>query len=238
MFFDKSKNEVNKDELICRTDFEKLQTLAKVHQDYLNNIFVYYRLKPTPFLESFHDLSYEILRLFDNVCRKHDLAYWLDYGTLLGSLRHEDFIPWDESIDVGMVQSDYMKLADVFESEKDSDNIDCRINDESFVITYVLPEIKDKVAEINVNCYSDGELEEKSEIIFPLKQVKFGKYYFSSPNDINEYLDDIYGKKYSKIPKKLQKYDHLMHLRGIENCEELLAKAAQEIKRINDAHDI
>ena len=57
-------------------------------------------------------------------------------------------------------------------------------------------------------------------------------------DDINEYLDDIYDKKYSKIPKKLQKYDHLMHLRGIENCEELLAKAAQEIKRINDAYDI
>ena len=36
-----------------------------------------------------------LLQSFDTVCKKHDIDYWLDYGTLLGAIRHQGFIPWD-----------------------------------------------------------------------------------------------------------------------------------------------
>lgn len=43
-----------------------------------------------------------LLAIFDKLCQKHNLSYWIDYGTLLGAVRHKGFIPWDNDIDVSM----------------------------------------------------------------------------------------------------------------------------------------
>ena len=128
MFFDKNDNEINTDELIPRKDYERLKKLADVHQAYLNNIYIFYKLKPTPFLESLRNLSYELMKFFDNVCRKHNLSYWMCYGTLLGALRHEDFVPWDDDLDVAMMRQDYLKMIEVIPEEIKShglDNVKC-----------------------------------------------------------------------------------------------------------------
>lgn len=53
-----------------------------------------------------------LLQSFDTVCKKHDIDYWLDYGTLLGAIRHQGFIPWDTDTDVGMLRSDYALFLD------------------------------------------------------------------------------------------------------------------------------
>ena len=62
-------------------------------------------------------VSFGMLKEFDRVCRKHNLRYWLDYGTMLGAKRHRGFIPWDDDIDVGMMYDDYCEFLRVFEDE-------------------------------------------------------------------------------------------------------------------------
>lgn len=59
----------------------------------------------------------ELLRIFHEICMKHNLTYWLDYGTLLGAIRHKDFIPWDDDLDVAVPRDDYNKLMQILPKE-------------------------------------------------------------------------------------------------------------------------
>lgn len=52
----------------------------------------------------------DLLFIFDDICRKHNLNYFLSFGSLLGAIRHNGFIPWDDDIDVCMPRKDYQVL--------------------------------------------------------------------------------------------------------------------------------
>lgn len=61
-------------------------------------------------LENLHKKLFETLCFLDRVCREQGLAYYLAYGSLLGAVRHQGFIPWDDDVDVWMPRDDFMKL--------------------------------------------------------------------------------------------------------------------------------
>ena len=52
----------------------------------------------------------ELLDVLLKVCKKHNLKIWAEGGTLLGTIRHHGFIPWDDDIDMAMLREDYDKL--------------------------------------------------------------------------------------------------------------------------------
>jgi len=59
----------------------------------------------------------DMLIEFDAICRKHQLTYWLDSGSLLGAVRHQGFIPWDDDIDIAMPIEDYNRFLDIANDE-------------------------------------------------------------------------------------------------------------------------
>lgn len=65
----------------------------------------------------FRRLYVELLIFMDKVCQKHNIDYWLGFGTLLGAVRHGGFIPWDDDIDIVCLRHDYNRLIDVLPGE-------------------------------------------------------------------------------------------------------------------------
>ena len=59
----------------------------------------------------------DLLAEFDRVCRKYDLKYCADGGTLLGAVRHQGYIPWDDDLDVAMLRRDFEKLNEIAPKE-------------------------------------------------------------------------------------------------------------------------
>ena len=60
----------------------------------------------------------ELLLWVDEVCKKNNIPYFLEGGTLLGAVRHKGFIPWDDDVDIAVPYSYYEKLEKAFEQEK------------------------------------------------------------------------------------------------------------------------
>lgn len=56
----------------------------------------------------------EMLALFDEVCREENLNYYLICGSLIGAVRHNGFIPWDDDLDIAMTRDDYNKFRSAF----------------------------------------------------------------------------------------------------------------------------
>ena len=52
----------------------------------------------------------QVLSCLDRLCKKLDIPYFLDYGSLLGAVRHNAFVPWDDDVDVSMYRKDFRRL--------------------------------------------------------------------------------------------------------------------------------
>ena len=59
----------------------------------------------------------ELLQKIAEVCDKYGLKWYAAYGTLLGAIRHEGFVPWDDDMDIWMMRKDYNKLMEVLQYE-------------------------------------------------------------------------------------------------------------------------
>lgn len=59
----------------------------------------------------------DILLEVDKICEKHNIKYFIMYGTLLGAVRHKGFIPWDDDCDICMMRDDYERFKQVVAKE-------------------------------------------------------------------------------------------------------------------------
>lgn len=59
----------------------------------------------------------EVLSEIDKICKKNHIQYFADWGTLLATVRHEGFIPWDDDLDIVMKRDDYNRFMEIANTE-------------------------------------------------------------------------------------------------------------------------
>lgn len=130
-------------------------------------------------------------KFIDSLLRQHDINYWAIDGTLMGAIRHQGFIPWDDDIDIEMKQSDInrlLSLEDILNQHgfylkkhdkhfyKIADNFDIFISEER--------------KRASPNCfYTYLDYHE----IFPLRKLKLCDFEVYAPHKSEEYLKRAYG---------------------------------------------
>ena len=112
-----------------------------------------------------------MLKELDRICRKHDIPYFLYWGTLLGAIRHDGFIPWDDDLDVAVLHKDYQRLMKVLPEEL-PEHIALQTNDTDKNYFYFFAKLRDKRSFLDEGAY-DRVFKERGIFIdiFPMDKV-------------------------------------------------------------------
>lgn len=69
-------------------------------------------------LKQRQQVSLEIMKNVHNFCNENKIRYYIISGTLLGSIRHKGFIPWDDDIDIMMPRPDYERFLNIYKDDR------------------------------------------------------------------------------------------------------------------------
>lgn len=153
-----------------------------------------------------------ILIEIDKICRKHNIAYWIDFGTLLGAVRHKGFIPWDDDVDICVLEKDYKRLRECLISElPEQYAFQDTSTDKNAFFTY------GRVRDRKSYCYYPYfvKLEEQGlwvdifryEEIYSPKLLNFVDFFYRRAyHEIHHYGDVAYKSKVEIIVKRLLAY--------------------------------
>lgn len=62
-------------------------------------------------------VTLDIADVIITICETHSIPYYVAEGSLLGAIRHQGFIPWDEDIDLAIPRKDYDRLLPILRKE-------------------------------------------------------------------------------------------------------------------------
>ncbi len=162
--------------------------------------------------ETLQEILYKTLQDFDAICVQNSVKYFLAYGTLLGAVRHKNFIPWDDDVDVFITRKEYEKLKSCFDYDR-YELLDCDI-DKNY--PYLFPKIRVKGTELIEKNISDLEYNIGIYIdLFVLDDVP------------NGFVDFFKRKKYNLLYKLYR-----LRVLNLKEINYLLRPLAKVIKRI------
>lgn len=72
----------------------------------------------------------EVLSILDDICKKHNIRWFADCGTLLGAVRHRGYIPWDDDLDICMLRPDYIRFNSIIRDELPEGFVILNLNNE------------------------------------------------------------------------------------------------------------
>lgn len=155
--------------------------------------------------------SLEVFKKIKTICSELNIEYYLAFGTLLGSIRHKGFIPWDDDLDIWMKRTDYEKFVSY-----------CRKN-------------KDIIAPFELKHFSTCK-----NYIYPIARLSDSRYTIKY-NDAKDYGLGLFVDLYpldgidpsdKKFLKKLMSYRKIIYYCGLKTCPEKGKSFKSLLKRI------
>ncbi|MCR4920499.1 MAG: LicD family protein [Bacteroidaceae bacterium] len=118
----------------------------------------------------------------DRVCRKYGIPYFLYGGTLLGAMRHDGFIPWDDDLDVGLLRRDYLRLMEVLPAEL-PEHIALQTNDTDPNYFYFFAKLRDRHSLLEEPSPYDRVFRERGVFIdiFPFERQRMWTHLLAEP---------------------------------------------------------
>ena len=110
-------DKINELENRLKITSNKYDQILDSYNEYLNFIFLNKNVKAYGSLRYTQLQTFEMLKFITKICENNNLTYWLDYGTLLGAIRHDGFVPWDDEADIAMPREDYEKFLKILFNE-------------------------------------------------------------------------------------------------------------------------
>lgn len=142
--------------------------------------------------EELKKIQVEILDVMSQFCENHGIQYWLDWGTLLGAIRHKGYIPWDDDVDTGMLRKDYDIFMKLFNEENDRYKVYSVENDPSYSFPFA------KIIDTQTVLYEPDEHGYKSAVYVDLF------VYDNAPEDEEE------------VRRMFQRRDFLLKMRSLQ----------------------
>lgn len=97
-------------------------------------------------LKHLQKVQLKIFNYFLRICKENNITYFIYGGSLLGTIRHQGFIPWDDDIDVIMFRKDYEKLNRILQKEiKEEYKFVNVLNEETYHYTWARLMLKDTI---------------------------------------------------------------------------------------------
>lgn len=318
---DSYSNELKNQIQELREEFEEYKKELDGKIDTANFLFETYYLdyknnNAKSILNYIQLISTELLVFVQNICKEYDIEWWLDYGNLLGAVRHGNYVPWDDDVDIGMMRSDYLKFDKIFAKEIKKYGLDDIVEMgyrprgwkgetiNSFIQIYVRHKIAqsgnrrpilgsvdvfpyDFLVDYDKNTIEDDFITakhnyfnrkknhfnlqfcideyyeklnlsfEKTDLIiagaetgcgpdeiydlaifdtnkiFPLAEIEYGDEIFYCPNDVDHYLNIVYGN-YLSIPKSLYRHNRQDGYRYNADNDEVFGKCLKRLQEVNE----
>lgn len=135
----------------------------------------------------------DILIEVDKICKKHNIPYWIDYGTLLGAVRHGGFIPWDDDLDISMMKEDYDRFLSIAPKELSEQFVVQNLSTEKYYpLTFTKIVDKESKAVDNTMIYSQSKRKYQGVWIDIFPIIKGNIH-------LRRWLDPLYGRCYRRV---------------------------------------
>ncbi len=155
------------------------------------------------------DDLYLLMYQFNNICKNFNIEYFIIGGTLLGSYRHSGLMPWDDDIDIGILDKyqtilesnlflQYLDKLNIYISKPNEIFFGYKLfiknTNYPFIDIFIFSEIKNKITfkYENARVMWENEYFYKNEL-YPLKKYKFGNLSLTGPANAKKYLSRAYG---------------------------------------------
>jgi len=188
---------------------------------------IFYTGEPVVTEQKIVQKLYQLMKDVHEVFQAHDIPYWIDWGTLLGAVRHQGLIPWDDDLDLSVELKDEEKLktlGQIFQKlgygfiptvigykifYLDGEKLNYKNEDSRFPFCDIfLRERKNgKIYYVSrhkrkhlVWGHRDGdEIFVTDQEVYPVKEYRFGELTLHGPQDPLPYFNAIFGNDWNEI---------------------------------------